>query len=98
MMHTGDGHEEAFWLKRWSDDHGEIARTSNDVSMFDVFNMNALGYTNRHDYMSYGPNRWSAWDIWHHIEEPKGGYSKWILVFLVFIVAVFFILKVLKRR
>lgn len=72
LRHTGNRHGESWWITRWSGDHGEIGRNREIVSAFDTLNMSALPFNNRHDYMSYGPLRWSSWDVWHHVEDAVG--------------------------
>lgn len=75
LRHTGDGHGESWWVLRWGGDHGEIARRTEDVSAFSTLRMRAHRYETAdtlHDYMSYGPRRWSSLDVWHHVEDAVG--------------------------
>jgi hypothetical protein len=77
LRHTGHGHNEEFWVARWSGDHGEIDFDRERVSAWDPISMQALPYRGRHDYMSYGGARWTSWAVWHHVEDAVGsGFAR----------------------
>lgn len=86
LRHTAS-HGAAFAVARWPGDHGEISRSPQTSSAFNVNAMQALPYylsrpvganNMRHDVMAYSGSgnspraRWPSWEVWHHMEDVVG--------------------------